>query len=102
MGHKDLYQSDFYEDSRRFADAFNGSLFQGKQVVRAEELEEADGELISFIEAGEEGQAHKVIRDKVKKWRGTHFAILVMENQSQVDYGMEHEACMSCWSWMRD
>ncbi len=89
MGEKDLYQSDFYEDSRRFADAFNGSLFQGKQVVRAEELEEADGELIGFIEAGEEeGRAHKVIRDKVKKWRGTHFAILVMENQSQVDYGM--------------
>ena len=89
MGEKDLYQSDFYEDSRRFADAFNGSLFQGKQVVRAEELEEADGELIGFMEAGEEeGKAHKVIRDKVKKWRGTHFAILVIENQSQVDYGM--------------
>ena len=64
MGEKDLYQSDFYEDSRRFADVFNGSLFQGDQVVKAEELEEADGELIYFIKAGdEEGKAHKVIRD---------------------------------------
>ncbi len=89
MGKKDLYQSDFYDSNYRFADAFNGSLFQGKQIVKPEELEEADGELIACEETGEnETKLHKVIRDKVKKWRGMHFAILVMENQSQVDYGM--------------
>ena len=33
MGQKDLYQSDFYEDNRRFADVFNGVLFEGKEIV---------------------------------------------------------------------
>ncbi len=46
MGQKDLYQSDFYEDNRRFADVFNGVLFEGKEIVKPEELEEA----VAFLE----------------------------------------------------
>jgi len=38
MGQKDLYQSDFYEDKRRFADVFNGCLFEGREVMKPEEL----------------------------------------------------------------
>ena len=39
MGQQDLYQSDFYEDKGRFADVFNGVLFNGREVMKPEELE---------------------------------------------------------------
>ena len=47
MGKKDLWQSDYFDDKRRFADMINGTLFKGK-----------------------------------------NFSILVLENQSYVDYRM--------------
>ena len=34
MGQQDLYQSDFYDDKSRFADVFNGVLFDGKEVMK--------------------------------------------------------------------
>ena len=34
MGQQDLYQSDFYEDKERFADVFNGVLFDGREVMK--------------------------------------------------------------------
>ncbi len=37
-----MYQSDFYEDKGRFADVFNAVLFQGKEVMKPEELETED------------------------------------------------------------
>ena len=41
MGQQDLYQSDFYDDKNRFADIFNGVLFDGKEVMKPEDLESA-------------------------------------------------------------
>ncbi len=79
-----MYQSDFF-DTARFSDAFNGILFNGRQMMKPEELEEAETELVSFLE---KGTGQKVIRDKVRKWRGKYFAIMVLENQSYVDYSM--------------
>lgn len=38
MGQKDLAQSDYFNDKVRFADACNGILFQGKEIIRPEEL----------------------------------------------------------------
>ena len=45
MGKKDLWQSDYFDDKRRFADMMNGALFHGKQVMKAEELGDADAGL---------------------------------------------------------
>lgn len=42
MGKSDEYQFDYLDDNRRFADQVNGALFRGRQVVKAEELEEAE------------------------------------------------------------
>ncbi|MDE7284961.1 MAG: hypothetical protein K2N85_15470 [Lachnospiraceae bacterium] len=39
MGRKDDYQFDYLDDNARFADQINGALFNGKQVIRPEELE---------------------------------------------------------------
>ena len=45
MGKYDRCMKAYLQDKRRFADFFNGSCFQGRQVIRAEDLEEASGEL---------------------------------------------------------
>ena len=50
MGQKDLAQNDYYSDKVRFADACNGILFQGKQLIKPEELEEVDAEIAKELE----------------------------------------------------
>ena len=92
MGQKDLAQNDYYNDKVRFADACNGILFQGKEVIRPEELEETDADIV-YRE--EEGKLRKVIPDKVRKWKGIYIAVLSMENQSKVDYQMVFRAMKS-------
>lgn len=85
MGKKDLWQSDYFDDKRRFADIFNGTIFKGKQIMNAEELEEADAGVVHHLE---NRKAVNVIRDKVYKWKEKNFSILILENQSYVDYRM--------------
>ena len=85
MGQKDLYQSDFYEDKRRFADVFNGCLFEGREVMKPEELETEDS-----VKTGnhDKDNGGKVICDKIRKWKGKYVSVMVLENQSYVDYRM--------------
>ena len=85
MGKKDLYQSDFYENHKRFSDVFNGVLFGGQEVMKPEELEEADSVMVSLAK---DGGRKKIICDKVRKWKGKYVSIMVLENQSYVDYQM--------------
>ena len=85
MGQQDLYQSDFYEDKERFADVFNGVLFSGREVMKPEELEAEDSVLVS-IRGRKSGK--KVICDKIRKWKGRYVSVMVLENQSYVDYRM--------------
>lgn len=85
MGKKDLWQSDYFDDKRRFADRFNGALFKGEQIMNAEELEEVDSKLVHHEKSGE---VVNVIRDKVYRWKGQAVSICVLENQSYVDYRM--------------
>ena len=85
MGQKDLYQSDFYEDKGRFADVFNGVLFDGRMVMKPEEVETVDS-VITHLSETETGK--KVIADKICKWCGRYVSVVVLENQSYVDYRM--------------
>ena len=85
MGKKDLWQSDYFDDKKRFADMINGAFFKGEQIMDAEELEEVDSRLVYHEKSGE---AINVIRDKVYKWKGQQVSICVLENQSYVDYRM--------------
>lgn len=84
MGREDIYESDYLEDPEIFADLVNGVLYRGEQVVKPGELTEQDGELRSVSEK----DVKKVIRDKVKFWKGTMLAVFVVENQTKVDYHM--------------
>ena len=67
MGQKDLQQSEYFDSSVRFADAYNGILFNGNPIIKPEELEECDSVFVQLFET-QNGQ--KIIADKVKRWRG--------------------------------
>lgn len=85
MGKKDLWQKDYFDDRNRFADMFNGILFQGKAIMKAEELEDTESQVVHHEK---DGETVNIIRDKVYKWKGQQVAICVLENQSYVDYRM--------------
>ena len=73
------------EDKRRFADVFNGVLFDGREVMKPEERENEDSVVVS-IRGRKVGK--KVICDKIRRWRGRYVSLMVLENQSYVDYRM--------------
>lgn len=85
MGEMDLKHSEYFESNIRFADAYNGILFGGEQVIKPEELEESDS---VFVQLFEKEKGKKIVADKVKTWRGQHLAIIPLETQTYIDYRM--------------
>ena len=72
---KDVEWVDFFEDDYRYADAINGIIFSGKQVVSEADLSELDT------------RVGKKVRDLVRKTAlGVNFAIVGIENQDEMDY----------------
>ena len=55
MGKSDINARKYFKDKKRFADFFNGTVFQGKQVIKPGELSDCDtrcGVIISFSKRG--------------------------------------------------
>ena len=73
------------EDNSNDADVFNGVLFDGRVVMKPEELETVDS-VITYLPETENGK--KVIADKICKWCSRYVSVVVLENQSYVDYRM--------------
>lgn len=48
MGQFDLHHSEYFDSNIRFADAYNGILFDGKQVIKPEDLEECDSVFVQI------------------------------------------------------
>ena len=69
MGRKNEYQFDYLDDNRRFADQINGALFNGRQIVKPEELEPDESQVVSIGENAGKGSL-KTIIDKVRIWKG--------------------------------
>ena len=88
MGIKDTYQYDYLDDSDRFADQVNGALFQGREVVKSEELEPADERAVYLGVKTGGHKALEVISDKMRTWRGRLIHIITIQNQTYVDYRM--------------
>lgn len=42
---KDLFINQYLEDPEHFADIYNGTVFQGKQIINPDHLSSADGDL---------------------------------------------------------
>ena len=88
---------DYFDDNERFADFFNGILFQGRPEVRAEELEEASERYTQREKNGRrqigakkgEIEYRSRFRDLKKRMKdGGTLRILAMEAQELVDYSM--------------
>ena len=85
MGKKDLWQSDYFDDDVRFADLYNGALFEGRTIIKPEELESCDSVMVHHFE---NRSSKKIICDKIRKWKGKYLTIFPLETQSYVDYRM--------------
>lgn len=95
MGKVDAYQFDYLDNNDRFADQINGALFRGKQVVKPEELEPADMQMVYLGKEAGERRIFKTIVDKTRMWHGSLFHILAVENQTFVDYHMVIRSMLS-------
>ena len=72
MGKYDMCMKAYLQDKRRFADLFNGSCFQGRQVIRAEDLEEASENYVTAEEKQPGKPLQKgteIIRDVKMRYR---------------------------------
>ena len=84
---KDIATKQFFRVNERFADLINGTLYEGKQVVDAYELEEIDTELNEKIK---HAQTEHRRRDCIKRCKkdGVVYALYGAEYQSTVDETM--------------
>ena len=98
MGKISNTMNHYFSDNHRFADLFNVVFFQGKPVVRAEELSEVS-EVYHQPETEKSetellGTRSERTRDVCKKLKtGEVLRILALENQELSDYTMPYR-CM--------
>lgn len=85
MAEKDLATKYLEDYNDVFADIVNVLLYQGKQIVLAEQLTEAGTE----SQYKSDGQVHQQTRDIAKYWGNhTRIALLGIENQTTIDKDM--------------
>ena len=94
MREKDSLSKEFLSDPFVFADAFNGAVFGGEQVIAPDALSEMDTTVFfqSMTEAGKK-KVQERRRDVLKMLTcktadKTDYVILAVEEQSSVDYAM--------------
>lgn len=81
----DTVLKNFWRDNQRFADVFNTVLFNGKQVLKPEDLKEADTDISSVIKFNNHAETVQQILDVVRKTAdGTDFIIWSLENQEKI------------------
>ena len=83
MAEKDLTERILEDYPDVFADIVNGLLFEGREVIKPDELE--DMKLRSAYRA--EGKLHDIERDVAKRWKksGIRIACIGFENQTEPD-----------------
>ncbi len=86
MGIVDITQKEYFTDEERFADFVNAVCFNGRGVIKPEELEDVPESVRKADEAAVLERTCDVVKKCTKD--GTVFAIYAMENQKAVDYRM--------------
>ena len=85
----DIILKNFWKNNERFADIFNAYLFQGEQIIKSEDLTEADTDISSLIKFNGHAETLGKVFDVVKKSaNGVDYVILGLENQSKIHYAM--------------
>ena len=86
---QDTALKNFWRDNQRFADLFNAVLFNGKEVLKAEDLKEVDTDVSSIVKFNKHVETVKRILDVVRKTAyGVDFVIWGLENQGKIHYAM--------------
>ena len=89
MGKMNTAMCSFLSSTNRFADFFNGVLFQGREIIRASDLQAASEQYSET--AGTHSQSFRDI--KMYLGSGETLRILALENQNSVDYTLPYR-CM--------
>lgn len=92
MGKYDTCMKEFLQNKDRFADLFNGCCFQGRQIIRTEDLREASENYVitdKRLPGKTRQKDTEIIRDvKMVLGSGMVLQVLAVENQSYIDYAM--------------
>ena len=92
MGKYDTCMKEFLQNKDQFADLFNGCCFQGRQIIRAEDLREASENYVitdKRLPGKTRQKDTEIIRDvKMVLGSGMVLQVLAVENQSYIDYAM--------------
>lgn len=89
----DIVLKNYWSDNEQFADIFNAVLFEGKQVIRPEELEDVNTEESYVLEHRDYTESIKSSRDNIKVSKkstmlGVELVMFGMESQEHVHYAM--------------
>ena len=89
----DTVLKNYWNDNEQFADLFNAVLFDGRPVIKAEELEDVDTEESTVLEHREYAESIKASRDNIKIQKkssvyGVQFVLLGLESQENIHYAM--------------
>lgn len=89
----DIVLKNYWNNNEQFADLFNGVLFEGKQMIKAEELQDVDTEDSVVLEHKKYVESMKASRDNIKiRKRSTvfdvEFVLLGLESQENIHYAM--------------
>lgn len=89
----DIILKNYWNNKEQFADLFNAVLFQGKPLIKPEELEEQDTEETIIQRHRGYVESLKVTRDVIKIQKistvyGVQFVLLGLENQEHIHYAM--------------
>jgi hypothetical protein len=89
----DIVVKNYWRDNVRFADFFNAVLFEGRQVIRPEDLEDLDTENSFVLEHRDLAEGIQAARDNIKICKrstrhGVAFVMLGNEAQEHIHYAM--------------
>ena len=86
----DAKLKEFWKENAHFADLYNTVLFEGKNVILPEMLQEAGTDLSMDLENLKKSRKKiasiEKYRDIFKLWKGRPFVILGIENQTKEEY----------------
>lgn len=89
----DVVVKNYWRNNEQLADFFYAVLFEGRQVIKSDELEDMDTEESSVLEHKEYTESIGASRDNVKVRKNStrydvEFVILGMEGQERIHYAM--------------
>ena len=89
----DIVLKNYWNNNEQFADLFNAVLFDGKQIIQPDELEDVDTEESTVLEHKDYAESIKASRDNIKIQKkstvyGVQFVLLGLESQERIHYAM--------------